>query len=112
MANDAAGARVLLRRPFTATLQERASRTRMRIAIIALTPRTVEFVSARSLPPGTLCTLTIRATPPLDIDLAITATATATRDLFSCTAAIVRVRDRDRAHFDALIERRRTAQSA
>jgi hypothetical protein len=112
MANDAARAPALLRRPLAATLHEGASRARMRVRVVALTTTTVEFVAARSLPPGTRCTLTIRAAPPLDIDLTIAATASATRDLFSCTAAIVRVRERDRANFEALVERRRIAQSA
>ncbi len=84
----------------------------MRVRIVALTTETIAFVAGRSLPPGTACTLTIRAVPPLDIDLTIAATTSATRDLFACSAVVIRVRDRDRARFDALVARRRLAQSA
>jgi hypothetical protein len=112
MPNDTVGEEAPLRRPMAATLQERASRARIRVRIVALTTGTIAFVAARSLPPGTACTLTIRAAPPLDIELTIAATTSANRDLFACSAVVVRVRDRERARFDALVARRRVARSA
>jgi hypothetical protein len=107
MRNDETLGPALLRRPLTAMVQERASRALMSVRIVALTTATVEFLTGRSLPPGTLCTLTIRTPRPLDIELAITATASATRDLFSSAAVIVRVRDRDRTSFETFVARRR-----
>jgi hypothetical protein len=112
MPNDPGRPNALLRRPIAATLEERASRARMRVRVVALTTDTLEFVAGRSLPPGTRCTLTIRDASPLDIELTITAASSAMRDLFACAAIIVRVRDRDRARFVALVGRRRVTQPA
>jgi hypothetical protein len=95
-----------LRRPIGATLEERRSRERVRVDVVAIAPDAVRFVAQRSLPPGTECTLALRRVPPVEVEITVRSTASFERDLFACSAVVRRVRASDRERYAQLVRAR------